>query len=58
MLATAVDLLHALLRVTIAAHTPKDKRRQVPAPWHWPRPYERREKKPFSWRSLARQLGG
>lgn len=58
MSATVVDLLHELLRVTIAVHTPKEKQGRVPKPWHWPRPNERQKKKPFSWRSLAKQLGG
>ena len=58
MTATVVDLLHELLRVTIGAHTPENKKSQIPKPWHWPRPNERKRKKPFSWRSLAKQLGG
>jgi hypothetical protein len=58
MSATVIDILHELLRVTIAAHTPKEKQGQVPKPRRWPRPGERRAKKPFSWRSLAKQMGG
>lgn len=58
MLATAIDLLHDLLRVTVGAYTDSAHRSQIPKPWHWPRPHERRAKKPFSWRAIARQMRG
>lgn len=56
MLATTVDLLHALYRATIAASTPESKRSQIPKPFRWPRPSEQGRRR-VTLRDLARRMG-
>lgn len=60
MAATSLDLLHELLRQTIAVNTPRRKQGTIPKQWRWPRPYAATasKKKSFSWRAFAQQLGG
>lgn len=57
MLANVVELLHALLRVTVAANTDEAHRSSVPKPFRWPRPHER-HRKTVTLRDLARRLAG
>lgn len=57
MLATAVDLLHAIWRATIAANTPEGKRSQIPRPLRWPRPNGEARRR-MTMRDLARRMAG
>lgn len=52
MMATVIDLLHSLLRATVAAHA--ERRSDVPKPFTWPRPH--RQRRSISVADLARRM--